>query len=55
MDESGTLTAHAPGTIMLQARIHGYSILTVVDISIQTRTAPMPEVTDDDTRTADSV
>ncbi len=55
VDESGILTAHAPGTIMLQARIHGYSILTVVDISIQTRTAPMPEVADDNPRTADSV
>lgn len=55
VDESGTLTAHAPGTITLQARIHGYSILTVVDIAIQPHVAPMPEVANDDSRTADSI
>lgn len=55
VDESGTLTAHAPGTITLQARIHGYSILTVVDIAIQPRVAPMTEVADDNPRTADSI
>jgi len=55
VDASGVLTAHAPGTIMLQARIHDYSILTVVDIAIQMQASQMPEVTDDDTRTANGI